>query len=337
MRGFLCVAFLRCNGGCKAVFQIQHCAIPKLKSERHHWWPECVSSHWADEKGRVHWLLPSGEVRCSSPKELGVIRDGHTIKLGQRPEDETEWDENFESEFEIADNSFSDLITWLNSLSRDDTFISGPLSHRFSPVTTSDDEFKRLVTCMVSLAIRTPMNREAAVRLAEHFRGPLAGRERNALIGANMFRDQKGAIEILGTSGKFVVLFSPEREFVYGDGFFHNLRSPLQRPLSTKMLVPVTPRISVLFAQPMSYMTDPKFCTLVITADEAANLNQAVQVYSRNALFYRSEKPDVMDAYRSGKHFVYTDRNNPVDRLIQEIPGVPCFDKAPLRSSFASL
>lgn len=299
--------------------------MPKLKSALHHWWPECVSSHWADKEGCVHWLLPGGEVRRAPPKNFGAIGNGHHIKLGYRSEEETSWDESYESEFQIADSSFPGLIAWMNSLGRDDIGTSGPLPDRFRPVTASDDEIKRLVTCIVSLAIRTPMNRETAARSVEQFRGPLPERERNSLIGVNMHRDQETAVKSIGTNGKFVVVFSPKREFIYGDGFFHNLNSPLQTPpMFPKMLAPITPHISVLFVQPTGcYMNDPKFCTLVVTADEAANLNQAVQVYSRNAMFYRSEKPDVLEAYRSAQHFVYTSWKNPVDRLILEIPGVP--------------
>lgn len=295
--------------------------MAKLKSERHHWWPECVSSYWADEGGCVHWLLPSGKVRYAPPKNFGVIGNGHHIKLASRPEVDSPWDMSYESEFQNADNGFPRLIAWLESLVREPQETTGS-SSRFRPVMASDDDISRLVTCIVSLIIRSPMNREAAVKLAEHLRGPLPERERNALIGMNMHRDQKIIVESIGARGKFVVVFSPEREFIYGDGLFHNVQSPVQTLTSPKMLVPITPNLSVLFAQPMSYLSNPRLCTIEINADETVALNQAVQVYSKNAIFYRTEQPDILDEYRSGNHMKYGNWNNPVDRLIQEIPGV---------------
>jgi|688.fasta_scaffold232856_3 hypothetical protein len=33
--------------------------MPKLKSERHHWWPRCVSAHWAAEDGTTGWFMSS--------------------------------------------------------------------------------------------------------------------------------------------------------------------------------------------------------------------------------------------------------------------------------------
>ncbi|RXD01706.1 hypothetical protein EQZ23_19465 [Sphingomonas sp. UV9] len=51
------------------------------QAKRHHWWPECVSKHWADTAGGVHWILPDGEVRRAKPASFGVIGNGHFIKL----------------------------------------------------------------------------------------------------------------------------------------------------------------------------------------------------------------------------------------------------------------
>jgi hypothetical protein len=52
--------------------------MAKLNSERHHWWPECVSDFWKDDDGGVNWMLPDGTLRRSSPNNFGVIGNGHT-------------------------------------------------------------------------------------------------------------------------------------------------------------------------------------------------------------------------------------------------------------------
>src|SRR5690606_11016925 len=66
------------------------------KSERHHWWPECLSKHWADPDGGVHWLRPDGSEQRAKPAAFGVIGNGHFIKLGREAGETTAWDQNFE-------------------------------------------------------------------------------------------------------------------------------------------------------------------------------------------------------------------------------------------------
>jgi len=297
--------------------------MAKLKSERHHWWPECVSEYWADEGGGVHWLLPDGEVRHSTPNNFGVIGNGHHIKLGSDPEIGSVWDESYEIEFATADSNFPRIIDWLNTLERCNPPFDAPIAERIRQQSATDDQFTQLIECLVSLAVRSPMHREQAVSLAEHFRGQLPERERNSLIGANSRRTLRNAVRGIGGRGKAMVIFSPEREFLFGDGFFHNLPVNGEHWHNPKMLVPLTPWMSVLFTRPMRYSLDPRLVTVVIPPAEADALNVAVQVYARNALFFRSDKPSVGEEFTCGRHEIFSDHRNSVDQLIHYIPGVP--------------
>lgn len=81
-------------------------AMGKTKSERHHWWPECVSRQWADEAGGVHWIRPDGSETRARPDAFGVIGNGHFIKLGKEAGETTPWDQNFEDFFQQADGGF---------------------------------------------------------------------------------------------------------------------------------------------------------------------------------------------------------------------------------------
>jgi len=296
----------------------------KKKSEKHHWWPRCVSKHWKNENGLVHMLLPNGEVTASFPENFGCLGNGHYIKLGRESGETTPFDENFESIFHDADHDFPDVISWLQSLERKD--VSDPqLTDRFIPQNVTDEQIGPLVESIVSLAIRSPMQRETGVRTAEAIRGGgrLPERERNSLITMNMRDSHEKAVSQIGTRGKFAVLYSPEREFIFGDGFFHNVRSPVQyQPNNYKMLVPITPEISVLYVCPRQYITEPRFFTLVITPEEADIFNNTIQIYSSERLFFRSEKPTITPDYKSAEHLEYGNTNNPVDTLISAIPGV---------------
>ncbi|MGZ5782841.1 MAG: hypothetical protein ACXWI3_05690 [Croceibacterium sp.] len=297
--------------------------MAKVKSERHHWWPECVSEYWADPDGGVHWLQANGEVRRATPNNFGVIGNGHLIKLGDDPAVGSVWDTSFEAEFQAPDSNFPRIIEWLNSLDRCDPPFDRPIRSRVLPQPATDEQFSALIECLVSLAARSPMYRETAASLAEHYRGPLPERERNVLIGANIQRTLRNAVRNLGDRGKAMVIFSPEREFVFGDGFFHNLTIQGEHWHHPKMLVPLTPWISVLFTRPMGYRPDPRLVTLVASPVETDELNYVIQIYARNALFYRSECPKIDEAFTCGRHKIFTNDRNAVDRLIYEIPGVP--------------
>lgn len=294
----------------------------KKKSERHHWWPECVSRKWADEGGGVHWLLPDGSERRARPDAFGVIGNGHFIKLGREAGEDTVWDQNFEDEFQKADDQFPRVLSWLESLDREDR-VGQSLRDRFKPQPSPDERFLELVESLTSLAIRSPMTRAAAVGLADRFRGPLPERERNSLIAINLRDMHRRAMRAVSGRGKATAIFSPEREFVFGDGFYHNFTAGSMAPTSPRILAPLTPRMAVLYALPTRYTVEPRLSTLVIGADEAIALNEVVQVYARDALFYRSEPPELTDDFRSAKHLRYTSSRNPVEALVHAMPGVP--------------
>lgn len=296
--------------------------MPKLKTERHHWWPRSVSRLWAAEDGCTAWIKPDGSEIRVPPDKLGMIGNGHHIKLGDAPGSTTPWDSSFEDEFDVADSNFPSVISWLESLDRK-PISNEDLRQRFVPQAATDEQLCALTECIVSLAVRSPLNREASVSLAERLRGPLAERERNALIGMNMRSSQRLIADSVGASGKFAVLFTNGREFIFGDGFFHNVKAVVNAPLSPKILAPITPTISVIVSRPMSFSVEPRLSTIVLTDEDVDRCNHAVQVYSRNALFYRSHKPPLAEAFMRGEHLEYARPDNPVDTLINAIPGVP--------------
>jgi hypothetical protein len=275
-----------------------------------------------DSDGCAHWIDPSGTVKRMPPKNLGVIGNGHHIKLGRDAGENTVWDESFEQTFSKADSAFPQIIEWLCSLRQEAKF-DAPRSARFVPQSASAQQCSDLAECLLSLAVRSPMNREAAVALAERFRGPLPSRERNALIGANMRNDMERGVPLIGDGGKFVAMYSPDSEFIFGDGFFHTIRSPIQSSLfNPKIFAPLTPHLAVLYVMPTSYRVEPRIQTLVVTSAETASLNEAVQVYARDKIFYRSEKPELLECFTRSTHLQYRDYRNPVDLIIDDMPGI---------------
>lgn len=295
--------------------------MSKLKSARHHWWPQCVSVRWAAEDGKTGWLRPDGACTRVRPDSLGAIGNGHHIKLGDRGEP-TPWDTSFEDEFDDADNRFPAVISWLESLDR--RLTAGPrLQDRFLPEAAAHDELRQLTKCIVSLAVRSPMNREASVAVADELRGPLKKAERNALVGMNMRESQRLIADSIGADAKFAVLFSNAKEFIFGDGFFSNVSGLVARPLAPIIVAPVTPNISVVVARPISYMVEPRLSTIVLNDTEVDVCNHAVQIYARDALFFRKDQPVIAAAFARAEHRQYAEPDNPMKLLVHSLPGVP--------------
>lgn len=244
------------------------------------------------------------------------------IKFNKGGNEPSVWDHSFEDTFTLADTNFPHVIRWLQGLERRPVENAPNIKARLLPQPAPDDKIKPLVEGLVSLAVRSPMNREAAVALAERWNGALQKDYRNSIIGMNLRHVQRMVADNIGTRGKFAVLYSPGREFIFGDGFFHNILSPSTAPHSPEILVPLTPEIAVLYARPWQYSTDPKLVTIVLTDEEVRFINDTMQVYSRQYIFYRSQQPDITESFRLGRHQQYR-YGNPVDRLIAELSGVP--------------
>lgn len=281
-----------------------------------------MSRHWAGKDGKTEWLKPDGRSVRLPPAQLGVIGNAHHIKLGHGGA-ATPWDESFERVFDAADRSFPELIRWLEGLERRPVRDVADRTQRFVPLPSNEDVLKRMTECAVSLAVRGPMNRESCASLVEQLRGPIPSTERNALIGLNMKRSQRLLADHIGAQGKFVVVFSEKKEFVFGDGFFHNVTNTQMAPLAPKLFVPITPNISIVVCRPSRYLVEPRLTTLVLEDEEVDFCNDAVQVYSMNAIYFRSQKPRPNESFQLAEHERYSDWDNPIDTIIRSIPGLP--------------
>lgn len=295
--------------------------MQNLKSERHHWWPRCVSKHWANQEGFAHLITPDGVSKRVPPAKLGMIGNGHHIKFSKDPTKGSPWDTSFESEFDTADHNFPGIISWLTNLSKVE-YPSLSTQLRFVPQDCTDDQLKTLTECIVSLAVRSPGSREQYVSVAECLRGTLPTPERNMLIGLNMRNGQRMISDSIGCNAKFVVLYSMGKEFIYGDGFFHNVSGIAAPPLSPSILAPITPAISVLITRPLSYSVEPRLSTIVLSDAEVEACNHAVQVYSKGALFYRNEQPELSEDFACYQHRQYGSTDHPIDTFIRSVPGV---------------
>lgn len=297
--------------------------MTKLKSANHHWWPKCVSRQWEGEDGKVGRMKPDGTFRRIPSDQLGAIGNGHLGKFGDAGGcATTAWDFTFEQEFSNADSQFPDMISWLRSLKPLTTGEKAPQA-RFHAQAATDRQLRAVTECAVSLIVRSPMNRDAFASLPERLGLPTSVPMRNAVIGMNMRGKQRTFSDAIGAAGKFAVLFSPGREFIFGDGCFNNLDGAIDPPYLPKMLVPLTPEIALIICRPFQYLVEPRISSIVLTDDEVRHCNHAIQVYSRSEIFFRSEPPLLDSAFTCGERQRYAHPDNPVDVLMRAIPGIP--------------
>jgi hypothetical protein len=92
--------------------------------------------------------------------------------------------------------------------------------------------------------------------------------------------------------------------------------------MSPRTFIPITPCIAVLYARPMAYGTEPRLTTLVLDGAEVGAFNMVLQVYAKDWLFYKTAKPELGEHFMRKEHQMFTDRNNAVDTMVREIPGV---------------
>lgn len=250
-----------------------------------------------------------------------MIGNGHHIKLSRDLSADSPFDMSFESAFDEADSNFSSLIEWLSNLRKEELF-GHKIKNRFIPEKATEEKLRILTECAVSLAVRSPMNREASVALAERLRGRIPSQERNALIGLNMRNSQRMIADSIGCNGKFAILFSNNREFIFGDGIFNNISGCVNPPHNPRIIVPFTPMLTIVISKPTSYRAEPRISTIVLTDSEVECCNHGVQVYSKDALFFREHEPLLTEAFTCGQRLQYDSRMNPLDQIIDNLPGV---------------
>lgn len=293
----------------------------KLKNERHHWWPQGLSKFWGDDTGHAHQLACNGDLARSLPKSFGAIRNDNNITFKNVP---TVWDESFEKTFAKADDAFPSLISWLRSLASPVVAKVGPFAERLTPLVVTKERQDMIGECLASLIARSPSFRQRISKTAEYYRGRFGFKDPapdKSLIGLSVRGAQKEFSNTLKSGGKFVVLFSGQQEFIFGDGFLHNFSSA-HRPLAPRCLVPLTPEIAIFYTRPMQYGTYPKGLVLNLVPEEVAFVNRTVQVYANRFVFFRSIHPVVDEVFGQCQHLEFKYHQHPwlddLERVVAE-------------------
>jgi hypothetical protein len=283
----------------------------QLKSALHHWWPQCVSKHWLNDEGVInHLFWNEYNVPQTNPRNFGAIRDAHLIKYASYP---TDWDESFEGFFGSADEAFPKILDWLIDLQEK------------TPSLQDEEQgnLDILLECLLSLVVRSPRFRNQIKINIEKITNQNTDEN---LIKINQ-RDTLNSFKksLLG-QGKFAVIYSKEKEFIFGDGFYNNFVSSIGIPLEPRIITPLLPNICVFYSRPTSYMRHPRLITMELEKEDIDFINRTTMIYSQSYLFYRSQKPVITEDFWCKQFLEYNPNGgDPVITAFSKIFKYPSF------------
>ena len=296
----------------------------------HHWWPVALQKYWADKSNDVSWIDPSGEIakKRYHNRKIGQRPHGHTLFRGDKY-----WRSQFETEFDI-DNDVHAIISSLGQfrpLGRQPSdFISllKLIVKRRKPPLRALCKFyhideplnRKLLLLIYSLLIRSPGNRSRYENYPS-----MVGLPRNEEVGkinmAQKYRLAKRLCETgVITNRFFVLLHSPLKRFILGDGYLDWMTDNLTASrIAGKTLIPITPHLCIYVSTPMSMRTDRNCAALSAAPWMVDWINRITQIYSRDQLFFRGRPPKLTEHFRKAAFLVH-DRNE--DALLDQLDDI---------------
>ncbi|WP_210168344.1 hypothetical protein [Devosia sp. Root685] len=296
------------------------------RSKNHHWWPVGLQSYWSDRNGDVSWIDPDGSVgkKKSANRQIGYKIHGHTMLRGGV------WETNFESDFDI-DDQVHDIIAYLRQLS--------PLGHTLSEFMAllrlglkkdrkladlckihhiSDQRSRDLLLLLYSLLIRSPSNRFKNASFPSHFGLPMS----DDVGKANMRQSYllaKGACQSgVLTNRFFVVLHSDWKNFICGDGYLDWLSGSLPS-VRGRALIPLTPNLCIYVCTPRVMRKDRNCASLRAAPWMVDQINEIVQIYSKDKLFFRGRRPQLTNEFTKRQFLEHSDYSVDLLDMFDEI------------------
>jgi hypothetical protein len=282
------------------------------RGEKHHWWPKGISKFWENENGKIHRIEPTGKVVLSNPKEFAHISNGHNF-LYDKP---SSWEETIEHYFDTPDQNMGNVIQDLKGFREWNYFEK---RYIYAVQEEDGDNIDLLRECILSLIVRSPMYRNTLNNLVLGFRGELEKSESKLLIASNLGTAYRELINNSKGCGRLAVLFSDDAEFIYGDGIYSNISTSLHYLTDLRVVIPLTPNIAVVWSNPMSHSAKPHIMATSVDALTVSMINDATQVYSKDYLFYRSEKPKIIETFALQEHRVFAERKNSLFEFVNSL------------------
>lgn len=303
-----------------------------LKGASHHYFPKVLQRYWGNEGGWVHRLSADGSFKASKSGSFGHIRNAHHIKLAENP---SPWDESFEYTFAHADDSFPQVVELLGTLECEWKHRGAAWCDRFTPQWHLANNRLTIAECVTSLVVRSPSVRNLIRVSLEGFwegKGPWPeGKAPASLISVNQKHLLEDYSKTLASRGKFVVLLSESREFIFGDGMLHNFVSGMPPgSVRPRCIVPILPTVAIAYDCPTSHTAYPEFMSVVLDSNEIDEINNYSLVYSCDHIFFRNEFPRELHEFFRGQHRIFQYNRTDLFDSIMSAAANAWFDKPPV-------
>ncbi|MFT6533046.1 MAG: hypothetical protein ACJASC_002604 [Limimaricola cinnabarinus] len=302
----------------------------KKRSKNHHWWPVALQTYWADREGNVSWIEPSGKIlkKRAENRRIGFKIHGHTLFRG------SVWETNFEDYFDI-DNEVHKVIYRIRNFKplgqTPREFLA--LLHLFLKNNRDlrdvckyyhlDESTRRQLLLLVySLLIRSPANRARYEKYGSKFGLP-ADEETGK---GNMLNNYRIAKEICEKSPSpnqyFVLIHSPIKKFVFGDGSLDWLTYSLaSSQIRGRALIPLTPNLCVYVCTPSIMRTNQNLASLTAAKWMVDRINEITQIRSRDKIFFLGKPPQIIDAFSSSQFLSLERTQGDLIDLLDEVAG----------------
>lgn len=301
------------------------------KSKNHHWWPVGLQSYWADQAGDVFWIEPDGKIenKRSVKRKIGFKIHGHTIFRG------TVWESNFEDEFDI-DNEVHKIIPALQGMKpfgrtpKEFFALIKMLGKKDRSLRDmckfyhlDEDLHRNLLLFIYSMLIRSPGSRSRYEGYPK-----MIGLPPDEEVGkGNMVQSYRIAKKLcqkgLISNQYFVLMHSPLKKFIFGDGSLDWLtRGLVANRINGRTLLPLTPHLCVYFCTPMSMRSTPNFASLSVAPWMVDWVNDITQIYSKDKLFFLGKPPKITNAFRQRHFLEHKDKTDALIDMLDEIAGI---------------
>lgn len=285
-----------------------------LTGEKHHWWPKGLSKFWANTNGLIYRIDSLGNVINSNPKNFAQLSNGHNVVLSEN----SPWNFTFEHYFDNPDRNIRKVLSWLETFQKRER-VGGNPEYSYLSQDLESENLNILRECILSLILRSPMYRNMHNLFVESFRGKLSKKQARNLEAFNIYQKYETLTQSSKNRGRFAVLFSVQKEFIFGDGFYTNLTATSEDLFGFKVAIPVTPNIAVIWSSPASCYTSPRLMALKADEDVVELINYSVQVYSKDYLFFRSQQPNLNPDFTAGEHRAFEYNSDPLKRYIDSL------------------
>ena len=299
-------------------------------SREHHWWPVGLQKHWTDASGNLSFINPHGRVsrKKAANRKVAKKAHGHTV-LMKGP-----WTTNFEPDFERADDSinavlssleqykakggssFWDFLKLMSLLSKRDRTLRDMCRYH-----ELDSQLAAAAALLiVSLLIRLPARRHVYEGVSQW-----VGLPPDPNIGKmNMrqfFHIARDAIEKGAASRMFFVLIrSPLREFIYGDGVLDWMSDSFASlQIRGRALLPLTPKLCVYVCTPSVRFGRHNCASFYAAPWMVDAINEMTQIYSKDFLFFRSKPPVLTEHFKSEQFLSHELQRDDLLELLDDV------------------